>query len=92
MDRIEMGDKVRSYDFPGRRDCYVEGRVEAITNKFPGGGDAGCLRYRILVEKVVIEGGVREKDFLIGDYVFPPVNGTPNMFGQPSVGVEKVPG
>lgn len=67
---VKVGDTVRSFDFEGRYDCYVEGTLEEI-------GD--CLRYgydqyKIKVARRVV--GNEETD-AHPDYVFPPKNGTP---------------
>lgn len=32
QDIAKHGDRIRSYDFHGRTDCYVEGEVVSITN------------------------------------------------------------
>tara|TARA_A100001037_G_C14961359_1_gene549516 strand:- start:285 stop:545 length:261 start_codon:yes stop_codon:yes gene_type:complete len=85
---IQVGDKVRSFDFANSRDidgeraCYVEGRVEEFVTR------QGCQRYRILVERCVFGG--KEVDGRAGTYVFPPVNGTPTPFGGLTCFVELV--
>lgn len=82
---INVNDRVRSYDFPGMRDdCYVEGVVEKI-GRFPDFPD--CDRYRIRVEKKVIEG---KETAPRPRFVFPPVNGTPSWLGGETNGVVKV--
>lgn len=91
---IAVGSRVRSFDFPlattngilgmdleGLRAAYIEGTVEAI------GEDEmeGCLRYRILVDKIVSRGApYPTSDFFgtIRPVVYPPVNGTPNFGGK----------
>jgi len=88
---IEVGSLVRSYDFSGRTDCYIEGLVERI-NKF---GSARALRvghpsYEIRVEKRVIENQEHAGDRLIGALVFPPLNGTADIFGNQTSGVELI--
>ena len=79
---IQVGDKVRSFDFvqgdfgrdmEGERACYVEGVVEAFVEQ------EGCPRYEIRV-KVDVFGG-EESDRRVGCLVYPPVNGTPKLFG-----------
>ena len=79
---IEIGNRVRSFDFPtghegrtleGPYACYVEGRVVGLTAR------GGCPCYRILVDRVVF-GGV-ESNRRTGYHVTPPVNGTPKAFG-----------
>jgi len=71
-----VGARVRSYDFPGHDDCYIEGLVLDVNRA------AGV--YRVLVDTVVWEGRalpVRE-----GRVVSPPLNGRPGMWG-PTKGV-----
>jgi len=78
---IQVGDKVRSYDFPGDRDdCYVEGEV--IGYRWLN----GCERYAVRVYKKVWQG----KPELVAGIVFPPLNGTPTMQGDYTNGVEKI--
>jgi len=97
---IKIGDKVRSYDFPdGRRTSYVEGVVEHITEVDVdtlvrvGALDAevvcfhDCRRYVIRVERAVWSGKDAE---VRAPVVFPPVNGTPKLFGDVCNGVELV--
>lgn len=82
---IEIGGRVRSFDFPSYRDGvlsgldttgsranYVDGLVEAI------GEDTieSCRRYRIRVEKNVVGG---EPVTPVAQEIYPPVNGTPQM-------------
>ena len=79
---IQVGNKVRSYDFPHDRECYVEGIVEALTEK------EGCERYMIRVIRKVWAGeNVTDRT---RDYVYPPVNGTPKLFGGVTNFVEMV--
>jgi len=80
-DTIKVGDAVRSYDFDGRTDCYVEGVVVAI--KMPHGMDA-VKRYEIKVARQVF-GGDEIADH--ADFVYPPINGTPTLFGRECNGV-----
>lgn len=82
---IQVGDKVRSYDFPGRKDCYYEGVVEKIGvfPEFPG----SFSRYKILVHREVWDG--KEVDF-DDPYVFAPVNGTQSTLGEVINGVERI--
>jgi hypothetical protein len=65
---IRVGDHVRSYDFPGDTEWYVEGTVEGFAEI------QGCTRYALRVERVVQEGRALPdvKPFV----VYPPVNGT----------------
>tara|TARA_R100000008_G_scaffold86770_1_gene81494 strand:- start:2179 stop:2445 length:267 start_codon:yes stop_codon:yes gene_type:complete len=78
---IKVGDRVRSFDFSdgpdgrslsGKRACYVEGEVVGFEHY------QGCERYVIQVERCIF-GGV-EKDAWPAK-VYPPVNGTPKLFG-----------
>lgn len=86
---IAVGDRVRSDDFPwdrgDRPPCYAEGVVEEITPPIEG-----CPRYKIRVEARVFNGETRE--FVPGEYVYPPVNGTPQTMGGPTSGVKKIRG
>ena len=93
---IQVGDKVRSFDFAeafddgeqfgrdleGERACYVEGVVEAFVDR------EGCPRYEIRVELDVFGG--EESDRRVGNLVYPPVNGTPRLFGGACDNVELV--
>jgi hypothetical protein len=81
---IEVGNRVRSFDFEdrgltGERACYVEGTVVEIGN-FPEFPD--CPRYKIQVERHVFGG---EELAEHEDFVFPPVNGTPRLFSRSNV-------
>jgi hypothetical protein len=80
---LAVGDRVRSYDFAGTRDCYVEGLVEAITPPLEG-----CARYKIRVERQVL-GGVTAP--VRAEFVYPPVNGTHTMMGRLTNLVERAP-
>jgi len=87
---IEVNDIVRSYDFEFREDCYAEGIVTEIGKELEG-----CPRYSIKVFKRVFEGKELPEDKWLsdepgGDMVFPPVNGTPHIFGGFTNFVEKV--
>lgn len=80
-DGIQVGDKVRSFDFhdrdvTGNRACYKEGIVEDLVML------EGCRRYKIRVTKSVFGGEetIIHKDEL-PTHVYPPVNGTEAMFG-----------
>jgi len=87
---ITVGTKVRSFDFAGReltgeRACYVEGTVVA-KGKCP----PVCVcskHYHILVARQVFGG--RERTELVGEIVYPPLNGTEGMFGATD-GVVKI--
>ena len=88
---IEVGNRVRSYDFPrgehgrqleGERACYVEGIVEDFKKL------EGCERYVIRVERKVWAGEEVEDPYR--GHVYPPVNGTAKLFGGICDGVELV--
>jgi hypothetical protein len=86
---LEVGARVRSFDFPdvareleGERACYVEGVVEGVCRDFPD-----CPRYAIKVDRQVFAG--KETDHLVGEHVFPPLNGTPTWLGGTTDAVEK---
>nr|BDD45964.1 hypothetical protein 10 [bacterium] len=81
-DEIQVGDRVRSFDFAegsygrdlaGPRASYIEGEVEAVDATAPSGWTA----YKVRVERQVAGG--EEIDALVGEYVYPPVNGTPQL-------------
>jgi hypothetical protein len=69
MAKITIGTRVRSYDFPSRSDCFVEGIVTDIQSS----------NYEVLVDRYVF-GGV-SKDTIVGRTVYPPLNGLEGMFG-----------
>ena len=75
---IKVGDRVRSYDFPGARDdCYVEGTVLRITDRITE--MEGCDRYVIKgVRRVWL--GV-ETELSIDGFYYAPVNGLKSVFG-----------
>ena len=79
---IKIGSRVRAYDFPHARDCYVEGILEGF------GELEGCRRYKIRVERKVWSGEEVPKPYR--GHVYPPVNGTPKLFGGVCDGVEVV--
>jgi hypothetical protein len=90
--QITVGDYVRSYDFPGLNDStFVEGTVEEI-----GVEMEGCPRYKIRVERAVIDGRDHTERFkrsLREPYVYPPLNGLPLAFswaGAITDGVVKI--
>jgi hypothetical protein len=76
---ICVGTKVRSFDFDRNRAvtgpdaCYVEGVVESVVTE---GFD--CPRYKVRVTCRIFSGEPAEG----ADFVFPPVNGTPTLFGD----------
>ena len=82
---IQIGSKVRSFDFhsrdiAGEDACYIEGEVVDIR------WEEGCDRYVILIEKQVFAG--KEEDTHVGSLVHPPVNGIPKWNGSVTDGVE----
>ena len=88
---VQVGDRVRSFDFiqgdfgrdlEGERACYVEGVVEALVER------EGCPRYEIRVELDIFGGD--ECNHRVGNLVYPPVNGTPHLFGGSCDNVEKL--
>jgi len=79
---IKVGDRVRSFDYvqgdfgrdlDGDRACYVEGIIEDLVER------EGCPRYEIRVDYDVFGGD--ERNHRDGNLVYPPVNGTPKLFG-----------
>lgn len=81
---IKVGDLVRSYDFPHDRKCYIEGVVDAFTEK------EGCERYMLRVLRKVWIGEEVADPIRDREYVYPPVNGTPKLFGGVTDFVELV--
>lgn len=77
---IKIGDAVKSYDFPGYDLYFVKGVVEDIVVL------DGCTRYKIKVEASYDEDG----EYAGPEYVYPPVNGTKNLFGGVTNGVVKI--
>lgn len=86
MDEIKVGDRVRSYDFPGIADCYIEGTVIDI-GRHPA--DPHRDRYHVQVEREVLE-GKEDEPTPAGKIVLPVVNGTPNWLGGVASGVVKI--
>lgn len=92
MDDIKIGNMVRSFDFSmhrmleGEMACYFEGFVKDIVPM------DGCSRYEIEVTKHVFGGVDKINSDMIGEKVYPPVNGTPALFCESGVtdGVENV--
>lgn len=87
---INVGDRVRSHDFPDRYwddgedpQCYAEGIVEEITDPKTHARFRDCPRYVIRVERHIFQGKVVEHDELI----YPPVNNVPKLFGGFTNGV-----
>jgi len=100
IDIIQITDRVRSYDFPQSRTCFIEGVCEGIARRgeedYLPVGEGGkveavcfsdCDRYIIRVERQVFDGA---EISIRNAYVFPPVNGSPALFGGPTKGVELI--
>lgn len=98
---VQVGDRVRSHDFPrllrdpetglptGLGACYVEGVVEEV-GLFQG-FHHDCTRVKIRVERRIWDG--RESALPGGGhdgYVYPPQNGIPT-YGGHTFGIEKLP-
>ena len=82
IEQIQVGDKVRSYDFDYNTDCYVEGDVLQVGVMYEG-----CPRYEIFVTRQVVCG--KEKPNLLkGHRVYPPINGTRRVLGGICNGVK----
>jgi hypothetical protein len=79
---LGVGDRVRSYDFEGRKDFYAEGSI--VDFRYDADG---CRRYAIQVSAKV-EAGVSVP--VRAGFVYPPVNGTPKCFGGVCSGVERI--
>jgi hypothetical protein len=76
---IAIGDRVRSFDFPGEGSCYFVGTVARI--------DERQGLYVIDVDYQIWEGEKAETNYCAK--VCPPVNGIPGLFG-PFCGVQRV--
>ena len=97
MENIKVGDRVRSYDFECRNakddgercgfcsgcQCYIEGEVVELRPV------DGCERYVVLVKRDIWENSVFAGP-RVGNTVYPPVNGTPKLFGGVCDGVTKI--
>lgn len=68
---FKPGALVRSYDFPGTWDCYVEGYIAGY------GGDTfpSDVHYKVAVTKRVWEGR-QVADSLVPELVYPPMRGS----------------
>lgn len=68
---FQIGALVRSYDFPGTWDCYVEGYIAGY------GGDTfpSDVHYKVAVTKRVWEGR-QVADNLVPELVYPPMRGS----------------
>lgn len=85
---IRVGDYVRSYDFHGRGDCYVEGVVLGVDvapgygvelDREDGSHYAICVERRVVENKEVVDqlATINIKKLI----AYPPVNGMDGIFG-----------
>lgn len=85
LERNALGERVRSFDFAvpgkewgreleGERAAYCEGLV--VGHKVVD----GCEREVIYVERQVSAG--KEVEHLVGELIYPPVNGVPRGFSD----------
>jgi hypothetical protein len=74
------GTRVRSFDFPGRTDCYVEGMILGITRD---------ETYILQVDRRIV-GGEERPVTNTGCIVYPPLNGRPTLMGSTTEGVVKL--
>ena len=85
IDEVEVGDKVKSHDFPviheAGRECYVEGVVEEIKEY------QGCLRYKVKATGRYFGGEPTDQ---YEDYYYPPKNGLNDWLGKKVNQVEVV--
>ena len=80
MTKVNVGDKVRSYDFEGNESCYIEGIVTEIVTIH------GLQRYKIYTTKLVWNG---EEETKFEQFYYPVINGTEGLFGTTD-GVKKI--
>jgi hypothetical protein len=73
-EQIQVGDRVRTFDYDNRDDCFADGVVQGIGPR----PDSECEHYYIEVERMVWKGEEQEAD---GDMVYPPINGTKTSMG-----------
>lgn len=102
VEKISVGDRVKSYDFPVHLEhgdleraeqCYVEGVVVEIAdpsdNRFNHLG-LHCPCYQIFVDKRVF-GGKDVTDEMEDGYIYPPINGLGQLFSSKLThGVKKI--
>jgi hypothetical protein len=81
--KIKIGDRVRSFDFEGRDDSFVEGPVIGFDAE-----NFDCKRYVIKCELSMFGGDPDPQR--IGEIVYPPVNGTRTWMGGVTNCVKKV--
>ena len=88
---VEVGNRVRSFDFhymrdlDGPRSCYMEGEVTAIVEH----PHFGYKCYEIQVDRCVARGNELPAQ-KYPPTIYPPVNGTPKMLGGATDGVEVI--
>lgn len=89
VQKIEIGDKVQSFDFEHREDCFVEGTVVAeltTGEQWPvKGAGWGVVVFRAPCPVYVIQATGRTfggEKIDAPEYVFPPVNGTPQLLNE----------
>jgi len=83
---VKAGDLVRSYDFEGRTDCYLEGIVRRVGH-FAEFQD--CVHVEIEATNRVMAG---REERLHHAFFYPPANGTPTLFGGVTKCIEKISG
>lgn len=82
VESVKLFDRVRSFDFSGRDNCYVEGKVVGFAEI------EDCKRYAILVERRVFQG--QPEPVAPGEVIYPPVNGTRTTMGNVTNGVKVI--
>lgn len=81
MDNITVGLRVKSFDFEFDKTTYVDGIVVEVNCDEL---NTGFKTYKIRVDRQIVD-GVVVKDYKaegIEHFVFPPMNGTPTIFGR----------
>lgn len=84
--RFPIGTLLRSYDFESNRTCYAEGVLVRYETDA-----SGCERYVIRVSRIVWEDKPEVEGHMIGQEIYPPVNGTPTSMGRVTNQVEACP-
>lgn len=83
---IQIGDRVRSHDFPGKiglvEEFYIEGEVMDILEH------DGCMKYEIWADRRVWNGHTTRQG--VPNYFYAPVNGTKTLLGGTCNGVVKL--
>lgn len=80
--KAAIGDHVKTFDFAGRRDCYIQGHVTAISTH-PHFG------YEV-VEVTGTHEAFGGEPKPTAKVVYPPQNGTPTSMGETTNGIELV--